>query len=291
MARRKTVKVSPVTSGNTKPTIELFYNNIEELIERTKKACELYPEKGEYWARWSTEDINVWNKRCSLTQEEIYEKTLSGCTEYYNTLKHSTEAIEVSGSNRMYTNDFEGLFIDVNSFLQGLPEIFINEVDVLESPKFINIEVNIGVAGAVSAKDIFKKLSKVFALVERLELSNYRVRIIASCYMTATAVANNISLKVVLKDYQETMAVERLSMLLVSPVLLRFYVLGSTMIENGENSGAGYSDYEKEITYIKTLDDNTIYIPSFYYDKRMSVGNSDNILLCYPHLEKFASNN
>ena len=290
MARRKTVKVSPVTSGNTKPTIDLFYNNIEELIERTKQACELHPEKGEYLARWSTEDINAWNKRCGLTQQEIYEKTLSGCTEYYNTLKHSTETIEVSGSNRMYTNDFEGLFIDVNSFLQGLPEIFINEVDVLESPKFINIEVNIGVAGAVSAKDIFKKLSKVFALVERLELSNYRVRIIASCYMTATAAKNHISLKVVLKDYQETIAVERLSMLLVSPVLLRFYVLGSTMIENGTNSGAGYSDYEKEITYIKTLDDNTIYIPSFYYDKVMSVGKSDNILLCYPHLEKFANN-
>jgi len=290
MPRRKTVKVSPVTSGDTKPTIELFYNNIESLIERTKEACKIHIDKGEHYASWSTKDINCWDKRCGLTQEQIYEKTLSGCTEYYNTLNHSTEALEVSGSNRMYTNDFEGLFIDVNSYLQGLPEIFINEVDVLESPKFINIEINIGAAAGVSTKDIFKKLSKVFALVERLELSNYRVRIIGSLYMTATGAKNHINFKVVLKDYQETIAIERLSMLVVSPVLLRFYILGSTMIENGTDSGSGYSDYEKEVTYIKTLDENTVYIPSMYYDSAMKISIEDNILLSYPHLEKFLNN-
>jgi hypothetical protein len=116
----------------------------------------------------------------------------------------------------MSSQDVIGGMVDVPLFLQGVPDCMIN-FEESDTPQcgFVHVHISAGVSAMVSTADIQRQGATVGALVDALESCNHRVKLTwersSRTYDKTTAM---ITLWMVLKDYHESLDLDRLTFFL-----------------------------------------------------------------------------
>tara|TARA_Y100000004_G_scaffold186747_1_gene238623 strand:- start:2313 stop:3260 length:948 start_codon:yes stop_codon:yes gene_type:complete len=124
--------------------------------------------------------------------------------------------------------DVTGGMVDVGTLMSGVPECMLNfNEQETSATKYVDIHVNGSVSCGVSTTVIENKGAAIMALVDALEVLNYRTRVVLHDTATRPSLAANHQYTV--KDYDEPLERDRMAFLAMHPSSFRR--LGFTMME------------------------------------------------------------
>jgi len=199
-------------------------------------------------------------------------------------LRDKLESISsVIMSDQSFKHSDDGSEVDVDAYLEGEPDCFIEFIDELArgfEPQVFKIVVNLGVSSSISADRIEQRGAAVLALVDMLESAGHRCEIEI---VKATGSGRGTALwqmRTVLKEAGEPMATDRLAFALVHPATHRRLIFSAEEREpietrawygfgDGKVGGKGRSldgGYGQPAQI--TGDKGDVYLPALNYSTR-----------------------
>lgn len=138
--------------------------------------------------------------------------------------------------------DVAGEEVDIGRYLTGDPENMIEYYPVhRDGIKFIDVYVSFAYHCGYSANDVIKRGAVILSNIDALEQNGYRCKIIG--YSKNGAGKHGLEMQVILKEYEETLELDRMAFCLINPSMLRR--LGFKLIERfvpqqaNKNYGSG----------------------------------------------------
>jgi hypothetical protein len=140
--------------------------------------------------------------------------------------------------------DVTGDFLDVGAFVSGEPECFgfWDTANGNRKDKFITITVTSGFSWQVAESDIVKRGAAILSLVDILETNGVRCRVISEVIMQDKSDESRLQMSVVVKDFQDSLDLEKIAFSIVSPAFLRrfFFAIVERSKKHARMSHDGY---------------------------------------------------
>lgn len=156
----------------------------------------------------------------SWVKHSTYDEAVNAIKKKPETFRHFTEADirikEWSSNGNDVDYDLTGDFVDVARVLSGEPECFGTMHNGLVTKRFANIVVNGNHACRVDQSWIDRKAQRVTRLVDFLETNNVR------CKLTVVFSNNNSHLEIVVKQYDDRLDLNDVSVALSADFFRRF---------------------------------------------------------------------
>jgi hypothetical protein len=179
------------------------------------------------------------------------------------------------GATTYQLSDEPGGLFDIQTYLSGQPDYWLQECETDGPAKIRNIKINVAMPFWVKQTDCFDKLIKIVGLIDSLEASGQRLEVEAVSYFAPYlgAAGKKYSFSVMLKEASEPLNLQLLVTLLASPILVRFAFL--SLQKHFGDKYTPVSDISQEQE--ETTNDKCIYIPSISWDyEKLSVFNRTN---------------
>jgi hypothetical protein len=184
-----------------------------------------------------------------------------------------------------YIQDEEGLYYDINLYMEGESEYWFRQEDEPIQGKHIDLYINTCLSGGTTTQQVYQKLINIVYFIDSAEANGDRVNIFL-CEQTRPGTGNphqeKLFFEVKIKDQSQPLNRQQLIYLIATPVLSRFAFLLLASERHGVNAGACNQCDKEELQRIK--DKSIIYIPSFYYDSRNGIDSYSDLKRIYPHL-------
>lgn len=244
-----TKKANQAPGNNTGAALNIFSGNIYELLEKLKTCPENDRRKNLIFSGQKNE-VDTW------------EKMLSGCNDLFTRYEKSAVQYSKIQSNInaiSYQLENEGLLIDIDAFLTGQPECFLNDANDTINKDAKDLKISLAAPHWVKENDIFERLIKIVAYIDALEAQGQRLNLYA--YITATD--PNYVFEVKIKNENEPLNISQLIFLLASPVLLRYAFLSiRAALYNGILQPTGNTIHEMDLINNQEF----YFIPSISFD-------------------------
>ena len=155
----------------------------------------------------------------------------------------------------------EGLFFDVATFLNGVPECWFNEDFSNDSKAAKDFYINVNFSSNVSNTKIFQKLTKIVQIIDSLEGNGQRLNIFIVAYSANSSAKNQSEFICKVKDQSEPLNLPQMIYLCGSSVMHRYC---SLMLRKLKFNDTPYGLPEQD--KVQMDKENIFYIPSYYYD-------------------------
>lgn len=273
MAKRK-------SGGASKELVRYHFDSVQDMVAYSDKQAAVYPKVVERCIKHAFKDVYD----VLPSHSDAKDKAIAGCHELYQ--KHFSKAefnIERSGGKRIdYHNAITGMYVDVDAYLQGVPECFVDEVLTDDaSNKFVDIVVNCGIYAGVKNEVVINKLKGVVSLIDSYEKSGFRTSVkIYNKSLPTKGGLKPYEFMFTIKTHEQPINIEQMIFLVGSPVINRFF---KWLIVSEIAGDKDYGEYASDTKHESELvaDKSIVYIPSFFYDYHNGITNYDNLQNTY----------
>jgi hypothetical protein len=222
MSRRRTVQAKqPVKEIRKVEKWHVREYSVAEFIKEGTTPVETGVHAGKtYWGDYSNNDnpdsefLGFGNPRAAA---EAANFGWPQGTELVNQMRAKiSHRLGIKNRQLVTCQDVMGGMVDVPLFLSGVPDCMVSfEESETSQVGFVHVHISTGVGASVSTRDIQLQGAMVGALIDALESCNHRVKLTwERSSRSYDQVTQGITLWMVLKDYQESLDLDRLTFFL-----------------------------------------------------------------------------
>lgn len=180
--------------------MKLFFNSVERCIEYAAQSLPVSIHRGSRWRRdeeWC--GCKSYNHAIQIAREGLNLETIqTAMSELSIGVRPQEEIYSVSGS-----------FVDIGRFIEGEPECMVS-FEESQDTKFIDVKFLMSENAYVTPEVFTNKAIVLASIVDRLESSGYRVRLIACCRVGHSS-HFSFDVDMVVKDYAENLSLGQLA--------------------------------------------------------------------------------
>lgn len=235
----------------------------------------------------SLEDFIRHTNECP--KNEIRFDSWAGCKSYEHAVDIARKGVELerattalkqlehSRQEMVQVNDVTGSVVNMDAYLQGLPENMMEFPIVEEPTKFLNLLVEVGENSYVSSEQMVNKAIAIASVVDNLENNGYRISInvcdlnaFAKSYTTGRESFSHdciLATVVKIKDYHQSLSIGQLigcchPSFLRGLIFTHYYGIFKNV--GGPPMGKGRNVMgDDAVTVVKSVSEgDTIYIPN-----------------------------
>jgi hypothetical protein len=157
----------------------------------------------------------------SNNYDEAIELALHGYPEGVQWIKDGLDQVGAKkGLQLEPVYDLAGDEADLDRYLSGEPENMVTyEYSVRGGVKFLDVYFSYAYACSQDQPEIIKRGVDVLSNIDSLENNNFRIRLIA--YFYSSKKKQPFLHEIIIKDYQEQIELDRMSLVMVHPSMLR----------------------------------------------------------------------
>lgn len=246
--------------------VTLFDGDIYELVEAVKQAKKRAQKHAIDYI------MDFYDNRCTF--ETAIDRLLNGDADVYARFESATkDVLHRTFETPNYMPDVEGLFINMDAVLLGLPEQWFSEYQEPSPGAAQDIYINVSASGNTPEKNFYDKLVQVVQFIDSREAAGQRMNIYITMCATGTTHGVQERVTVKIKDAAQYINMQHVCTLGATSILLRFAVF---MLRAAKYKDFSFGDYYTETKSEEKLKKELaghVYIPSFYYDSAMGVSN------------------
>lgn len=278
--RSSSTKSSATTTGGATKGLynEYKFSSLNDMVNyiESNKAIHNVPKNGFGNNPYTISEDKA--KFTGGTYEQCIQLMKTGDNELLKKFVAAQSHVQVTHTQTEMIEDVVGSFVNMDSYIQGLPECMFDFQNI-ESNRFCEITINTAFSSETSHSKMFEKYIYVVKLIDLLESSNVRCKVIVGNYSEGATskkphrpTGNKCDILVTLKEYSEQLSLAHLLFCCCNPMFLRIATL---CVQHVNLEAIGF-EFEGCCFGYESSFKHDIYINSMYSDKWNYNGTQEN---------------